>query len=82
MKIWLIEQSKNCGYDTFDSCVVIAETEEEAQEVTPGVTKYTSIESARAHLWADPEHVMVTYLGEYKGEKPDDSVVCASFNAG
>lgn len=82
MKIWLLEQNVNCGYDTFDACVVLAETEEKAKEITPGMTNWTSIESARVHLWADPEHVIVTCLGEYKGDRRDDPVICASFNAG
>ena len=35
MKLWLISQSENSGYDTFDSAVVAAETEEEARHIYP-----------------------------------------------
>lgn len=35
MKLWLISQSVNCGYDTYDSAVVAAETEEEARHTYP-----------------------------------------------
>jgi len=31
MKLWIISQSVNRGYDTYDSAVVAAETEEEAR---------------------------------------------------
>src|SRR6266550_3316382 len=31
MKLWLISQYVNAGYDTYDSAVVAAETEEEAR---------------------------------------------------
>jgi hypothetical protein len=35
MKLWLISQSRNNGYDTFDSAVVAAETEAEARHIHP-----------------------------------------------
>jgi hypothetical protein len=35
MKLWLISQEENNGYDTFDSAVVAAATEEAARRVVP-----------------------------------------------
>ena len=35
MKLWLLEQTDNNDYDTYDSCVVVAETEEEAKMIHP-----------------------------------------------
>ena len=35
MNIYLISQDINCGYDTYDSCVVIAESEDDARTVHP-----------------------------------------------
>ena len=40
MKLWLISQNVNNNYDTFDSAVVAAETEEEARYTYPA--HYTS----------------------------------------
>lgn len=36
MKLWLITQNSNDGYDTYDSAVVVAETEEYAKKIHPG----------------------------------------------
>jgi hypothetical protein len=35
MKLWLIEQSKCTGPDTYDSAVVVAETEDQARAMHP-----------------------------------------------
>ena len=35
MKLYLIGQNINCGYDTYDSAVVIATSEEEARRIHP-----------------------------------------------
>ena len=35
MKLYLLTQTDNRGYDTFDSCVVCAPSEEEAREIHP-----------------------------------------------
>ena len=43
MKLYLIKQDDNCGYDTYDSAVVIATSEEEARQIHPS-TYYKSID--------------------------------------
>ncbi len=81
MKLWLISQSVNRNYDTYDSAVVAAETEEAARLTHPhdiqGV--FSPKRAFRLHLWAAPQDVTVEFLAEYNG---DAGVICASFNAG
>jgi len=71
MKIYLISQDVNNGWDTFDSAIVIAENEEE------GDGKYDK----RYGGWSKKEFVEVEYIGEAK-KGSERGVVCASFNAG
>ena len=41
MKLWLLEQTKNNDYDTYDSCVVVAEKEGDAKSIHPdGKSRY------------------------------------------
>lgn len=80
MFLYLISQSEVRGYDTYDSAVVIAASEEDARN-----TQFF-------FGWCgDPEKVDVTYLGVADPAmvatmRSDDPVgpikVCASFNAG
>lgn len=42
MNIYLISQTENDGYDTYDSCVVVAENEDMARRITPVSTTYNS----------------------------------------
>lgn len=76
MKLWLISQAVNGGYDTYDAAVVAAETEEEARSIHPHATSWDS------SVWAhNPEDVVVDYIGTAaKGTKK--GVILASFNAG
>jgi len=80
MKLWLLTQTTVSGYDTYDSAVVFAETEEDARKIKVG-SEYT---------WPGPELVTATLLGEATTgiekikAKPwrKTGVICASFNAG
>jgi hypothetical protein len=90
-KLWLIEQFKNRGYDTYDSAIVAAEDSFEAS-LTPPMEGYVYDWENRSwkfensggftsfDCWADPEDVKVTYLGDTTREI--SGVVLASFNAG
>ena len=93
MKLWLISQSVNNGYDTYDSAVVAAKTEEEARVTCPssystkwsGTKWLTHLNDGRilelsSGAWCDPKDVEVMFLSNgYKGEV---GVILASFNAG
>jgi len=80
MKLYLISQSKNDDYDTYDSAVVCAESEEEAKKINPdgGIT---TDKEERYSSWTTLEHVDVEYIGEAK-EGSESEVICSSFNAG
>ncbi len=80
--LYLISQNKNNGYDTYDSAVVCAYTEEEAKHMYPGNGKaWDSISERKRYAWAAPEFVTVQYLG-WAHASIEIGVVCASFNAG
>lgn len=76
MKLWLICQNDNNGYDTFDSAVVAAETEEDARSISPAGTWENDWDS-----WASsPKTVDCELLGEAKdGNK--HGIVVSSYNA-
>lgn len=76
MNIYLLTQGDNRGYDTYDSCVVYAESEDLARLITPGFSKFGYSN------WAySPESVDVQYLGEASLDA-DAGEILASFNAG
>ena len=70
MRLYLLSQDVNDGYDTFDSAVVAARNEDEARK-----TKVGDYEE-----WALPEEVDVKLIGTAtKGTEA--GVIIASFNA-
>lgn len=87
MKLWLILQDVNNGYDTYDSAVVCAETEDAARMTHPS---YLALvwekrcwmrDGYEDDSWAPPSEVKVRYIGE-AAPGVTAGVVCASFNAG
>lgn len=76
LKLWLISQEENTGWDTYDSAVVAAKTEEEARLINPdGEWKLYS-------AWcSSPDKVHVEYLG-IATESVEPGIVLSSFNAG
>lgn len=92
MNIYTISQSVNRGLDTFDSAVVVAESEDAARLTHPRCDRVWSRgrevwvwpgsrEEARGGGWCRPDEVKVVQIGTaLEGERP--GVVCASFNAG
>lgn len=79
MKLWYLTQSDESGYDTYDSCIVAANSEVEAKQFHPGGAtgwKYSG------RSWAkSPDTVDAVVIGTaIKGTKA--GVVLASFNAG
>lgn len=83
MKLWLISQRANGGYDTYDSAVVAAETEEDAKATHPDGRRFDPTcprgWQGLYGTWANPSDVAAEYIGETDREA---GVICASFNAG
>lgn len=98
MKLYLISQEENNGYDTYDSAVVAAASEAEAKRIDPsGFRRWDSIKEAWMFRYADgtekPEgkydfNSWVSHpdnvKAEYIGEsaRVEAGLVLASFNAG
>jgi hypothetical protein len=79
MNIYLLQQKVNTGYDTYDSCVVAAESADDARTIQPRELHFEPDDSFSE--WASPEHVTVTFLGRADWSLKR-GVICASFNAG
>lgn len=95
LKLYLIYQSQNVGYDTYDSAVVVAENEDEARDIHPSdsVKNYSDTKDLPYDStgrwdymfgsWAkSPEYVTAEYIGEASPHLKKGTVVCSSFNAG
>lgn len=79
--LWLLTQTKNRGYSTYDSCVVAADTADDAvlihpsEHVTPN-TKWTV-----HHGWVtNPSDVHAEKLGVTKADRRG-TIIITSFNA-
>lgn len=80
MKIYLLSQNINRGYDTYDSMVVIAKDEEEARNIHPCGEWRTLY---RIGAWANNQsEVQVEYIGEASEDLTASGIICSSFNAG
>lgn len=76
MKLWKISQKERNYYDTYDSAVVAAETEEMARNINPACDGWHS------DAWCSgPEKVTVVLLGEAKDGTVAGAIV-SSYNAG
>lgn len=93
MKLWKIHQSENNDYDTYDSAVVVAETEDDAKLIHPSEHlswnfenmrwQYSNDQSEGYHgVWTTPDKIRVDYIGEASDELKAGEVIVASFNAG
>lgn len=88
MNIYLLTQNDAKGWNTYDSCVVVAANEQEARNIHPyshSVFCHPNIDlwCADSHrTWASsPDLVTVIRIG-IASEDQVAGVVCASFNAG
>ena len=84
MKLYLISQSENDGYDTYSDAVVCAESEEDAKKIHP--SDYRDDEEVTEKeeqygTWTTLSNVDAKYIGEAK-EGSERGVVCSSFHAG
>lgn len=80
MKLWLVSQDENDGWETYDSMIVAAETEEEARNTLPPYCTWGEV-PPYASWCRTPAAAGVKYIGE---AAPGilTGVVLASFNAG
>lgn len=87
MNLYLISQTENNDWDTFDSAVVAAESEEIARQINPSSYAESVLMTPgdwrkSYSSWASsPEWVTVKFLG-VAIEGTSQGVICASFNAG
>lgn len=90
MKLWLIEQHVNGGYDTYSDAVVAAETEDLARRIHPDGGEWSDkpkdnfgwAPNQCGWAWApSPEEVSAKLIGEAVNGTAQ-GVICASFHAG
>ena len=95
MNLYLLSQKINKGYDTYDSCVVVAEDrdlakmivpfdiDEDDEDINPWSNSEESYNNSYNRGWCNtPEEVTVEYLGVAKEGSKENTVICSSFNAG
>lgn len=80
MFLWHLSQSENDTYDTFDSAVVAAETEEEARLINPDCRRADWRKPA-VKWCSSPDNVTVNLIGTAV-EGTEEGIIIASFNAG
>ena len=82
-KLYLLTQDEVCSYDTYDSCVVVAETEEEARWIRPDYGTWEK--PSYSPSWPTKvENVEVKFIGYAATDaslKAGD-LILSSFNAG
>lgn len=97
MNIYLLKQRIENGYDTYDSCVVVAENEDAARRTHPSeyVTHYKNGKFMGTYqkggeyendspgwvLFSQIDQIEVSLIG-VAADGIKPGVVCASFNAG
>lgn len=87
MKLYLISQSENNGYDTFSDAVVCAESEVAARYIHPygigiAIDNFDPWAWSTYDCWCkSPDAVKVEYIGEAASHLVK-GIVCASFHAG
>ena len=78
LKLYLLSQIERCGYDTFDCCIVAANSVEEACNITP-----QWFDDWNSSTWASsPDNVDCEEIGLLTAKNYGKGVVISSFNAG
>ena len=81
MKLYLLSQNDNTDYDTYDSCVVCAENEEDAKTIAPNGNIYF-LPTKQYSDWAlSKETILCEEIGE-ANKSQVRGVIISSFNAG
>jgi hypothetical protein len=82
MNLYLLTQDTNNGYDTYDSCIVAAESLEDAVMISPSSTSWEDAATSRWSTWARyPKEVAATEIGKANNDV-ERGVILSSFNAG
>jgi hypothetical protein len=94
MNIYLLSQGEENGFDTYDSCVVVAKSADKAKEIHPS-SNYDKADlysnrSDRLNAWnhpggtwaSTPDNVTATLVGKALASQKENTIICASFNAG
>ena len=82
MNLYLISQDTNNDYDTYDSAVVCAASENEARNMTVPDGERRDWEKNDSSWVNWPDQVIVELIGAADPGFTEACVVCASFNAG
>ena len=84
MNLYLLTQTHNDAYDTFDSLVVASKNSDLAQKIHPyGELDESAIEyEEKFPVWAEPHHVKVFCIGVAKSQYKEGEVILSSYNAG
>lgn len=84
MKLYLLSQVKFKGFNTYDSCVVVAESEEQARLIRPDTDTWDEVDVFDPYEpWAHyPEDVIVVEIGVASPHYKEPQVMCASFIGG
>lgn len=82
MNLYRIDAAENLGYDSYDSAVVAAKSEDAARLIHPGLNAWTGEKWDDTYqTWHEsPADVKVTLIGTALPDVPA-GVVLASFNA-
>lgn len=95
MKLFYVERTDNWGWDEYDSCVVAAECEADAEIIInhnlyelvgDKVRDFCCLSTGKTYISDDSQEYCdrgkhtITYIGESVLTEP--SIVCSSFNAG
>ena len=81
MKLYLLGQTDNDNYDTYDSCIVCAENAEDAKTIKPNGRVYLEPNGKYSDWALSADNITCKEIGE-ANDKQVRGVVLASFNAG
>ena len=87
--LYVLTSQLKLGYDSYDSCVVVAEDAESASKIHPSSFANDDewwIPNSKLRRqfsdWPQPEHVTVEWIGAADPALKVGTVICASFNSG
>jgi len=92
MNIYLLTRPHKSNWDEYESCVVVAKTEEEARQTHPNGTFYEHVgepcennkwlKISWSNTWIHINAVKVELIGKANRHHLTRQVICSDFNAG